>query len=352
MRTAALDLRRAARPGDAPTMRRAAKTINFGVIYGMGDSALAKQLGIPRERGGALHRGVLRALRGRRALHGEDASRPRARARRCARSSGAGASCRTCTRPTAALRFEAERIAQNTPIQGTAADILKLAMVDLGRERRRRRARAWCSPCTTSSSSRCPRRRRDGGGGAHPRAMAGRDEARRAARRRRRMGQELGRGPLELETSPDTEGARRGRVVRMRFRARSRRRLARGPLGAALRGQRPPRLRAQRALAAARARPRDAGEHPGAGAARGGPGWLCDLVRSRPSRSPHRQRRALRSVEDDGGSPRAAVRHLGRGDADRHGAACPGPHHRSGSLRTRGADHRLVAGRGEGARQR
>ncbi len=30
------------------------------------------------------------------------------------------------------LRFEAERVARNTPIQGAAADILKLAMVRLG----------------------------------------------------------------------------------------------------------------------------------------------------------------------------------------------------------------------------
>ena len=32
------------------------------------------------------------------------------------------------------LRAEAERIAKNTPIQGTAADILKLAMVKIGAE--------------------------------------------------------------------------------------------------------------------------------------------------------------------------------------------------------------------------
>src|SRR6185312_9643388 len=36
--------------------------------------------------------------------------------------------------PNRSLRFEAERVARNTPIQGTAADILKLAMIDLGRD--------------------------------------------------------------------------------------------------------------------------------------------------------------------------------------------------------------------------
>jgi DNA polymerase-1 len=33
-----------------------------------------------------------------------------------------------------ALRFEAERIGRNMPIQATAADILKLAMVELGND--------------------------------------------------------------------------------------------------------------------------------------------------------------------------------------------------------------------------
>ncbi len=109
-------------------MRRQSKTVNFGVIYGMGETALAKRLGIPRAEAAkfidryferysgvrAFLDGTLEAARksesvhtllGRRRLLPDLRSSDRQR------------------------RAQAERIAQNTPIQGTAADILKLAMV-------------------------------------------------------------------------------------------------------------------------------------------------------------------------------------------------------------------------------
>jgi DNA polymerase-1 len=111
--------------------RRAAKTINFGVIYGMGDSALGKQLGIPREQAARFiaayferYAGVARFME-----HAVESARQ-------------GGSVRTLLgrlrflpnlgSANRGLRFEAERIARNTPIQGTAADILKIAMVRLG----------------------------------------------------------------------------------------------------------------------------------------------------------------------------------------------------------------------------
>ncbi|HLK35313.1 MAG TPA: DNA polymerase, partial [Polyangiaceae bacterium] len=113
--------------------RRAAKTINFGVIYGMGDSALAKQLGIPRERAAAFiaayfarYAGVARFME------------------KTVESARQGQAVRTLLgrrrflpnlhSANRALRLEAERVARNTPIQGTAADILKVAMIRLGRD--------------------------------------------------------------------------------------------------------------------------------------------------------------------------------------------------------------------------
>jgi DNA polymerase-1 len=111
--------------------RRAAKTINFGVIYGMGESALAKQLGIDRDQAGrfiaayfARYAGVARFMEKsvESARQGEAVRTLLGRRRFLP-------NLRSANR---ALRFEAERIARNTPIQGTAADILKLAMVKLG----------------------------------------------------------------------------------------------------------------------------------------------------------------------------------------------------------------------------
>jgi DNA polymerase-1 len=131
-RTAALILDK---PRDQVTAdeRRAAKTINFGVIYGMGESALAKQLGISREQAAKFiaayflrYSGVARFMEKTvdAARHGEAVRTLLGRRRSLANLGSANR----------ALRFEAERVARNTPIQGTAADILKLAMIDLGRD--------------------------------------------------------------------------------------------------------------------------------------------------------------------------------------------------------------------------
>ena len=112
-------------------MRRRAKTINFGVIYGMGAEALARSLDIERDEAARFISNYFERYAGVR----EFMNRTLEAARR-------GETVRTMMgrrrflpnlhSANRGLRFEAERIAKNTPIQGTAADILKVAMVKLG----------------------------------------------------------------------------------------------------------------------------------------------------------------------------------------------------------------------------
>ncbi|CAN5124835.1 hypothetical protein BH09MYX1_BH09MYX1_61450 [soil metagenome] len=113
------------------TMRRQAKTVNFGVIYGMGEAALARQLGITKKEAGRFienyflrYEGVARFMTQtvEAAKKGEAVRTFLGRRRFLPNLHSANRG----------LRFEAERIAKNTPIQGTAADILKVAMVRLG----------------------------------------------------------------------------------------------------------------------------------------------------------------------------------------------------------------------------
>ncbi|QQG45908.1 MAG: hypothetical protein HYY55_02920 [Candidatus Niyogibacteria bacterium] len=113
-----------------PEMRRRAKIINFGILYGMGKRALAENLGISQEEAGlyiheyfsdfegvrnytqkiveeAREKGFVSTFFGRRRLLPEINSH------------------------LEFIRREAERMAVNMPIQGTAADMIKISMIKI-----------------------------------------------------------------------------------------------------------------------------------------------------------------------------------------------------------------------------
>ncbi len=120
-----------------PEMRRNAKTVNFGVIYGMSDYGLEQATGLSREEAAqfiaryfdkypkvkeylettkeqARKLGYVQTVLGRRRFLPEINSANRM------------------------VREAAERMAINAPVQGSSADIIKIAMIDLYREMERR----------------------------------------------------------------------------------------------------------------------------------------------------------------------------------------------------------------------
>jgi DNA polymerase-1 len=124
-----------------PDMRRVAKTVNFGVIYGMSEYGLEQATELSREEAGqfisayferypgvkqylettknqARERGYVQTLLGRRRSIPEIHSSNRQ------------------------LREAAERMAINMPVQGTSADIIKVAMINLYREMKKRQLKS------------------------------------------------------------------------------------------------------------------------------------------------------------------------------------------------------------------
>jgi DNA polymerase-1 len=116
-----------------PEMRRNAKAVNFGIVYGQTPFGLASQLGIPKseaelyirtffERYAGVKQWIdttiaeCRASGFSRTLHGRERPIPDINAKN----------------PNA--RGFAERTAVNTPLQGTAADLIKLAMIRLAQQ--------------------------------------------------------------------------------------------------------------------------------------------------------------------------------------------------------------------------
>jgi DNA polymerase-1 len=113
-----------------PELRRVAKSINFGIVYGMSAFGLSQQLNIPVEEAKAHIDRYFARYPGVKSWMGkiiEDARREG-----CVRTLlGRIRYLPEIHASNGAIRSFAERTAMNTPIQGTSADVIKLAMIKL-----------------------------------------------------------------------------------------------------------------------------------------------------------------------------------------------------------------------------
>lgn len=113
---------------DRAEYRRRAKVINFGIVYGLSAFGLAQRLGIGREEAQAFIDAYFERYKGVRAWLDKTLDE--------ARKTGRVQTMFGRIRPIPDIHSKefntrqfAERTAINTPIQGTAADLIKIAMI-------------------------------------------------------------------------------------------------------------------------------------------------------------------------------------------------------------------------------
>jgi DNA polymerase-1 len=124
-----------------PELRRQAKAINFGIIYGMSPFGLSRQLGISQKMAKTYIDHYFSRYPKVRAFL--DATLEEARQTRSTGTlMGRIRLLPEIRSSNFALRQFAERTAINTPIQGTAADLLKVAMIRIDERLRRERRRS------------------------------------------------------------------------------------------------------------------------------------------------------------------------------------------------------------------
>jgi DNA polymerase-1 len=111
-----------------PELRRRAKAVNFGIVYGLSAFGLANQLGIPRDEAERYIRSYFERYRGvRKFIDGAIDEVRRTGKTRTLFGRERPIPDINSRNPNA--RGFAERTAVNTPLQGTAADLIKLAMI-------------------------------------------------------------------------------------------------------------------------------------------------------------------------------------------------------------------------------
>jgi len=124
-----------------PDMRRVAKTVNFGVIYGMSDYGLEQATDFSREEAAQFIASYFEKYPG---VQGYiEATESQARELGYVQTVlGRRRYIPEINSPNRQIREAAERMAINMPVQGTSADIIKIAMVELHHEMEKRELRS------------------------------------------------------------------------------------------------------------------------------------------------------------------------------------------------------------------
>ena len=116
-----------------PEMRARCKMVNFGIIYGISPFGLAQRLNLPRKQAGELIDAYFARYPGIRRYMEQSVAE--AREKGYAQTVlGRRRYLRDINSRNATARQSAERNAINTPVQGSAADLIKLAMVRVARD--------------------------------------------------------------------------------------------------------------------------------------------------------------------------------------------------------------------------
>lgn len=110
--------------------RRRAKAVNFGIVYGIGEFSLAKDLGITRKMAKEYIENYLGTYSGVDRYLNETVEN----AKKCGYTSTMFSRRRNIPELSSTnknLRAFGERVAMNSPIQGSAADVIKIAMINV-----------------------------------------------------------------------------------------------------------------------------------------------------------------------------------------------------------------------------
>ncbi|MCQ5128860.1 DNA polymerase I [Butyricicoccus faecihominis] len=111
-----------------PQMRSSCKAVNFGIVYGISDFSLAQDIGVSRKQAGEFIRSYLATYPGV-AKYMEEIKESAREKGYVETLFGRRRALPELKSKNFNIRSFGERVAMNTPIQGTAADIIKIAMV-------------------------------------------------------------------------------------------------------------------------------------------------------------------------------------------------------------------------------